>query len=293
MYGFQNLPSQQQQRFWVYTSKGVSNAFQTWSKPSGISFVHIITIGAGAGGSSGLGTNTTAGSLGGGGGGGSGGMTDVFLPAYLVPDVLYINVGLGGAGGTPTTSTSVRNTGIAGGGTYVGYYPIQGNSYNICFANGGNPGNTAGTGGGSGNAATTAQLPISQIGLRNYIVGQNGTLGTIAAGGSSLTAIYRITGGMGAWGGGTIGPTFSPGSEYSLLSYLPQSDTTLPGAGGMSDLLKFIFTTGMPPRSTTGSSSPAAGDSAFGCGGPGGASGNPDSGAGGRGGDGLVIITCG
>jgi hypothetical protein len=293
MQGFLDLASQQQQRFWVYTSKGVSNSFQTWSKPPGISFVHIITIGAGAGGSSGLGTNTTAGSLGGGGGGGSGGMTNVFLPAHLIPDILHINIGLGGAGGAPTTSTTVRGTGVAGTGTYVGYYPNQGAGYTICFAAGGSAGNTGGTGGTGGSTAGTTNIPVSQIGLRNYIAGQNGTQGTISSGATSLTAVYRITGGMGAWGGGTIGPTFSPGSEYSLLTYLPQADPTLPGAGGMSNLLKFIFTTGMPPRSTTGSSAVEAGNSAFGCGGPGGASGNPNSGAGGRGGDGLVILTCG
>jgi hypothetical protein len=293
MQGFLDLASQQQQRFWVYTSKGVSNSFQTWSKPPGISFVHIITIGAGAGGSSGLGTNTSAGSLAGGGGGGSGGMTSTFLPAHLVPDILHISIGLGGAGGVPTTSTTVRNTGAAGGGTSVGYYPNQGAGYTLCAANGGNAGNTGGLGGAGGTALGTSNLPISQIGLRNYLVGQSGTQGTISSGATSLTAVYRITGGMGAWGGTTIGPTFSPGSEYSLLTYLPPADPTLPGAGGMGDLLKFVFTTGMPPRSTTGSSSPEAGNSAFGCGGPGGASGNPNSGAGGRGGDGLVIITCG
>jgi hypothetical protein len=292
MNGFQDLPSQQQQRFWVYTSKGVSNAFQTWSKPPGISFVHIITIGAGAGGSSGLGTNTTAGSLGGGGGGGSGGMTSVFLPAYLVPDILHINVGLGGSGGATTTSTTVRGTGVAGGATYVGYYPNQGAGYTLCVANAGAAGNSAGTGGGGGPIMVSTNMPVSQFGLRTYVVGQNGTQGTISSGVGSLTAVYRITGGMGAWGGGTIGPTFSPPADYALTTYLPQTDPTLPGAGGMSDLLKFIFTTGMPPRSTTGSSSPEAGNSAFGCGGPGGASGNPNSGAGGRGGDGLVIITC-
>ena len=293
MQGFQDLASQQRQRFWVYTSKGVSNAYQTWSKPPGISFIHIIAIGAGAGGSSGLGTNTTAGTLSGGGGGGSGGMTSTFLPAHLVPDILHINVGLGGAGGAPTTSTTVRGTGAAGTTTYVGYYPNQGAGYTICYAAGGSAGNTAGTGGTGGTIAGTTNMPVSQIGLRTYIAGQNGTGGSISSGTTSLTAVYRITGGMGSWGGGTVGPTFSPPADYAFPTYLPQSDTTLPAAGGISDLLKFIFTTGMPPRSTTVASAVEAGNSAFGCGGPGGASGNPNSGAGGKGGDGLVIITCG
>jgi hypothetical protein len=291
MYGFQDLASQQQQRFWVYTSKGVSNGFQTWSKPPGISFVHIIAIGAGAGGSSGLGTNT--GALAGGGGGGSGGLTNTFLPAYLVPDILHIAVGIGGAGGAPTTSTTVRNTGTAGTTTYVGYYPSTGTGYTICTAANGNAGNSAGTGGGGAGALSTTNMPTSQIGLRTYIAGQGGTIGSISSGGSSLTAVYRITGGMGGWGSGTVGPTLSPPAEYGLLTYTPSTDVTAAGAGGMVDLVKFLSTTGMPALSSAAVSAQPSGNSGFGCGGPGGAAGNPNSGAGGRGGDGLVIITCG
>ena len=117
MNGFQHLPSQQDQRFWVYTAKNVSNSYWTWLKPPGISFIHIIAIGAGGGGSSSAIWQTGVARVGG-GGGGSGGMTSTFLPAYLVPDTLYINVGIGGAGGA-STNTTTPNAGLAGTATYA------------------------------------------------------------------------------------------------------------------------------------------------------------------------------
>ena len=115
MNGFQHLPSQQDQRFWVYTANRPSNGFQTWSKPPGISFVHILYC---IGGEveevldlvqeehlEVVGADQVE-------------MTDVFLPAYLVPDTLFINVGLGGAGGASTASSTTRNNGTAGTATY-------------------------------------------------------------------------------------------------------------------------------------------------------------------------------
>jgi hypothetical protein len=286
MYGFQDLASQQQQRFWVYTGNKVSNGYQTWLKPPGINFVHIFCIGGGGGGSSGLGSGGAVG----GSGGGSGGMTNVFLPSFLVPDTLFINVGLGGAGGASTTSSTTRNNGTAGTITYVSYHPTQGAGYSLCFANNGNGGSA--TGGSGGGAASSTNMPISQVGLRTYQAGQNGIGGTGGSGTSNLTAIYRITGGIGAWGAGGAGPTLGPPGDYGPITYAP-SDATQPGGGGINDLIKFIFTTGLPARSSTVASAQNSGNSGYGCGGPGGAGGNPNSGAGGRGGDGLVIITCG
>lgn len=286
MNGFQHLPSQQDQRFWVYTGNKVSNGFQTWLKPPGINFVHILCIGGGGGGSSGLGSGGASG----GSGGGSGGMTNVFLPAYLVPDTLFINVGLGGAGGASTTSSTTRNNGLNGGSTYVSFSPVQGAGYSLCFAGGGGGG--AATAGGGASAASTANMPVSQMGVRTYQPGSSGTAGTGGSGTTNLLAIYRITGGIGAWGAGGAGPTFTPAADLALLTYAP-SDATQPGGGGFNDLTKFVFTTGFPARSSTVASAQDSGNSGYGCGGPGGAGGNPNSGAGGKGGDGLVIITCG
>jgi hypothetical protein len=297
MYGFQDLASQQQQRFWVFTPTGTiaTSVFQTWRKPPGISFVHIIAVGGGAGGASGLGTNS-GGTLAGGGGGGSGSVTNVFLPAYLVPDILYIAPGRGGPGGVPTTSTTVRNVGTAGQGTFIGYHPVTSAGYTLCFANGGNPGNSAGTG-GTTSATNTLSLPAAQIGLRSYYTAQAGGTGTINLNTSNIAAVHRITGGVGGWGapGFNTGPTLIMAGDSSLQTYnayLSNTDTS-PGPGGIVDLVNFVFGSGLPARAQTTVSAQASGNSYYGCGGAGGASGNPNSGAGGRGGDGFVIITCG
>lgn len=288
MNGFQHLPSQQEQRFWVYTGNKTTSGFQTWSKPPGINFVHIICVGAGGGGASGQGAG---GALQAGGGGGSGAMTSVFLPAYLIPDILYINVGLGGAGGA-AASTSTRIAGNAGQATIVSFYPDTGLSYTICRAAGGGAAPAGGTGGGGAAAVGTTSLPTSQIGLRTYQSGQTGTTGTGGSAASNLAAIYRISAGIGGWGGGQ-GPTFSYAVDYAPRTQTPEASTAVPGMGGVNDLIKFTSSTGIPARGNTTGESQPSGNSGFGSGGPGGAAGGTTSGAGGNGGDGLVIITCG
>ena len=133
MNGFQHLPSQQDQRFWVYTGDGVSrgaglgSAYQTWIKPPGISFVHIIAVGA-AGGGSGAYIYQAGTAARGGSGGGSGAMTSAFLPAYLVPDTLYVTVAKGGLGGTAGNIGGFPNvTGL--------FYGNMGNQIFICIVN--------------------------------------------------------------------------------------------------------------------------------------------------------------
>ena len=91
MDGFQHLPSQQQQRFWVYTGMSGSTAFQTWNKPPGISFVQIICVGAGGGGGAGAGyyIAPSAGvQIFAPAGGAHGTMTTTLLPAFNVPVTL-------------------------------------------------------------------------------------------------------------------------------------------------------------------------------------------------------------
>jgi len=131
MYGFQNIASQQQQRFWVYTGNKNNTGFQTWLKPPGISFVHIITIGPGAGGSGAYPYAAGTAARGGSGGGG-GAMNSVFLPSYLVPDIVYVNIGLGGQGGGSSTVTGTANAGLVGQDlTYVTFYPVKSVGYAI------------------------------------------------------------------------------------------------------------------------------------------------------------------
>lgn len=295
MDGFQHLPSQQQQRFWVYSAANRPvNGFQPWTKPPGISFVHIICIGAGGGASSSAIWQTGV-LRAGGGGGASGGLTTVLLPAYLVPDTLYVNIGIGGAGGA-ATNTTTANAGVVGTATYVTYYPAQTAGYILCVANGGGGGSPAGSAGLGGSAQTTTSLPISQIGLRNYLAGQNGQTGGSTAAPATLTAVYRISGGGGG-GGNTAANAVQAGSgidmagDYALQRILSQPA----GSDGakIENLIQFLSSGGTGASSSTTISGSTGGFGGFGSGGGGGSVGPGLGGAGGRGGDGLVIITCG
>ena len=76
-----------------------------WYKPQGITMVHIFAVGGGAGG--GGGQVYTAGVGGGGGsGGGSAASGKIIFPAKLLPDILYVNVGVGGLGGASISNGS-------------------------------------------------------------------------------------------------------------------------------------------------------------------------------------------
>jgi hypothetical protein len=292
MNGFQHLPSQQDQRFWVYTGNKNSTGFQTWLKPPGINFVHIITIGAGGGGSSAAIWQTGVARTGG-GGGGSGGMTSAFLPAYLIPDTVYINVGIGGAGGA-STNTITANAGVAGTATYAGYYPVQTAGYILCVAAGGVGGTAGGIGGAAGAALTTTSLPISQIGIRTYIAGQAGTSGGNAGAGAT-TATYRITGGGGGSGNNAANAVGSGSSVSMAGEYFSAILPSPAGTNGVKveDLIRFISAGGPGASSSTTISGSNGGWGGFGSGGGGGSVGPGLGGAGGNGGDGLVIITCG
>jgi hypothetical protein len=300
MYGFQDLASQQQQRFWVYTGNKNNTGFQTWIKPPGISFVHIITIGPGAGGS-GTYPYSAGTAARGGSGGGSGAMNSVFLPAYLIPDIIYINVGLGGTGGGSSTVIGTANAGTAGQDlTYVTFYPVKSTGYAVCIASPGGAGTVPAAGAGAigGNAGATANstfFPVSQIGLRNYIPGQAGSTGQQNSAGS-LTAIYRVTGGAGGSGNTAGNITGNGGGISAVGEYTLQTIAASPaGTNGsqLNDLVKFIFGGGTGAASSTTISGSNGGSGGYGCGGGGGGVGPGLGGAGGAGGDGLVIITCG
>jgi len=302
MYGFQDLASQQQQRFWVYTGNKNNTGFQTWIKPPGISFVHIITIGPGGGGSSTfplvLGTANR-----GGGGGGGGSMNSVFLPAFLVPDRVYVNVGLGGLGGASSSVANTANIGTAGQDlTYVTFHPVKSAGYALCNASPGGAaavpvggGGGGAQGGAAGATATSTFFPNSQIGLRNYQGGQAGGAGANGAA-TSVTGVTRITGGGGGAGntGANVvgaGASILPVGEYTLQTIASSPAGT--NGSQLNDLLKFVFSGGTGAASSTTISGSDGGNGGYGCGGGGGGLGPGLGGAGGKGGDGLVIITCG
>ena len=96
---------------------GTADWFE-WVKPRGVQTVNILAIGGGGGGGGGS-TNSTGTVRGGGGGGGTGGMVRVTgIPAMFLPDVLYVQPGIGGGGGnagaTGVTGTAGALTAASG-----------------------------------------------------------------------------------------------------------------------------------------------------------------------------------
>lgn len=283
-------------------------------------------IGGGGGGGSGR-AHTTAGiTTTGGGGGGSSSITNGFFPANLLPDILYIQVGVGGAGGGGQTTSTNGSPGLSGTLSYVSIQPTT-NSNSVLIASG----NAAAGGGDGGLAASTptvnggtagqafSRTLGSSTGILNYlgiINSSNGETGAQSAFGTptasnNVSLSFPISAGAG--GAGTTTAQFAGGNILSL-GIIPQISGGIGGGGngnnGFSNLVPslnssiqfpFFFTGGAGGGSTINASSSTVGgdggNGSYGSGGGGGGAvvktASPRlSGAGGRGGDGLIIINC-
>ncbi len=291
----------------VFYNIGSGDTWQTWTKPRNAKFIYLNVIGGGGGGGSApnTGINTVRG---GGGGGGSSSMSSGIFPACVLPDTLYIQVGLGGAGGT------LGSAGSAGRISYVSAQPnITASNVILASGNSGGGGGGAGTSSSGGVAGTAGTVltqntcGLSYLGSINFSVGQVGQAGSIGngtAGGSFAGFSLPLTGGAGAGGinssnvigvGGSITgnlfwPTIAGGTATSIdgksgyQSNMPSTNT--------SRKLPMFFMGGAGASSTTGTTGGNGGNGAYGCGGGGGGGGNVSPGIGGNGGNGLVIITC-
>lgn len=288
----------------TFYSDGTTTTWQTWNKPKNSKFVYFYMLGGGGGGA------------GGGGGGASSSITRAYIPSFLIPDTLYVQVGVGGAGGIGTAVDRV-----AGSSGTLSYVSTQPNilTSNLILASGNaaaTGGLTGSTGGGTaGTAFTIANGLISSFSIFQSNGGQNGAAGGgVASVGGSISIIFPVSGGAGGGGqrsvnnggaGGTINagvfsPSISGGTAgTALLS--PTSGRN--GYGGQ--LPSSNLSIKQPPYFTGGSGGGGVGnlsndiggkggDGMFGSGGGGG--GNTDlaggrvPGTGGKGGDGLVII---
>lgn len=286
---------------------GISNtdggSWVVWEKPRGTHMIRITCIAGGGGGGSGYSNNTT-GSRGGGGGGGSSAISIVTIPAYALPDRLYVSSGVGGAGGAANPATA--NLGSDGIRSYVCIAQDIGAIYRVCYADSGKAGTTppdavptGGSAGNGGTVATIADMLLASHGIRNFIAGQAGT-----AGGTTVNAIsitypttgLLLSGGVGGNGGNAIntGSMNAPTQTvYNIFSQL----TTVAGSGNDGQPGREIY----QPLLSTGASGGAANSSTgaggnggvggFGSGGGGGGAGGANAaGGGGKGGNGLVII---
>jgi hypothetical protein len=270
-------------------------SWHSWTKRKTASMVHILLIGSGGNGGLGVaGANSTAA---GGGGGGSGAQTSVLIPAYMLPDTIYISLAYGGAAiasyvSFDRTTTAQSLIAIANGG-----------------GNGGNAaGATAGAAGAAGGVATIAGMPRAGTGFIQLLAGQAGIIGGTTVAGAAQTApttglvVAGGTGGgglpaaaavgtaggnftgTGVWrsllGGTSAGASSTGGNGDSGVEYYDSIWLPTPGCGGASG------------GGTTGGSG-SGGNAGAGCGGggSGGCITGQVVGAIGRGGSANCIIT--
>jgi len=93
MLNFTHIVSQQQQTYTFYSIG--TDIWQPWNKPRNAKFIEIFCVG---GGGAGVAPTLSTGTGTGGGGGSSAGIVRGLIPAFLLPDTLYILVGKGGVG---------------------------------------------------------------------------------------------------------------------------------------------------------------------------------------------------
>ena len=161
-----NYPTPQGANVQIFNKGGSTS---DWVKPQGASFVWFTLIGAGGAGGTGDVSNS-------GQGGGSGAVTNFMGPAFLMPDVLRVNVGAG-----------VFNT--AGTSSSIVYQTKDGTGYTLLSATGGGRGTTSGFGAGGG--AMTANY-FTATGSFQSVAGQSGSNTTITA--STTTFLCGGTG---------------------------------------------------------------------------------------------------
>lgn len=263
--------------------------WQTWRKPLGVSMVNVICIGGGAGGGGGA-VGAGAGS---GGGAGSSGITRVTVPAFLIPDSLYIQVGAGGAGVTASQGGSgiLSYVAIAPDITASNVLAVSGNAATVGGVTG-----TAGIDGGAGaggSIATIANMPLAGLGHFDLIAGQVGKAGSSTS--HAIPVTSTLSGGGNAGGGGGGGS----GGSYAAIagSFLSEQRAALTTTGVLetpsgNTLWKPFFNFGGNGGSQGGTTGAPGGHGAYGGGGGGGGVGSTTGGKGGDGGNGIVLITC-
>jgi hypothetical protein len=246
-------------------------AWHSWTKRKTASMVHILLLGSGGNGGLGVaGANSTAA---GGGGGGSGGQTSVLIPAYMLPDVLFISLAYGGSAvasyvSFDRTTTAQSLLAIANGG-----------------GNGGNAaGATAGAAGAAGGVATIAGMPRAGSGIYTLLAGQAGIIGGAAVAAAAQTAPTTgliVAGGTGGGGlpaaaaVGTAGGAFTGTGVWLTRAAATSggaSSTGTDGGAGIDTYNNIFLPTpgcgGASGGGTTGGSG-AGGHGGSGCGGGG------------------------
>ena len=257
----------------IYTANG------TWTKPDGAKSVQITLVAGGGGGGSGR-ASASGTAAGGGGGGAGGGRSFITLDAALLGATESVTVGAGGAGGA---AQAVGNNGVEGengGASAFGLWLSASQTFSTA------KGGTSTAGGGAAAAGTRALSFGSNGGAGS------GTFVTGGAGGNGAAAS-----GGGAGGGVTAGGTTSLGGNggFSFQYNGGAATNAGPGVNGAS------VPTGSPYGSNGGGGGSSSktenamnggnGGNYGGGGGGGGGSQGFNSGAGGNGAPGIVVVT--
>jgi len=255
----------------------VYTASDTWTKPSGITFVEVTCIGAGGGGAGGEGA-AAGNSRTGGAGGGGGQISKIIMRASDLASNVSVTVGTAGTGGNGGTAGAGSN-GVAGGNTSFGTYLI---------AYGGALGTFGAAGGAGGTNTAVTTSPANAIAGQggagspsaiSPVVGCSAEYGGAGAGStSSNDTTVASAGGSSLFGGGGGG---GGGSVSSVNAYRQ------PGAGGSYQ----VYTSGGGGAAGTSAATSTVGTagtsrSGFGCGSGGGGGGGDGDSVGSVGGDG-------
>ena len=310
MYGF---PVQGQCDERIFTPQGGTLSWQTWHKPRGAKMIFMWACSGGAGGGGGFtGVSTT--DRAGGGGGGCGSVARLIVPAFMVPDILHVQAGIGGLG-----VGSGGGTAGSGGISYVsmGAWPVGtvasltvDNNLFLMSGAAGPTGGATGTGTTAGAAGAAGTIPVITAQNRGgyaawwfATVGLVGFIGGAVADGAGAAASNVLGDSVpfsgGAGGSGSTGANVTGGAVTGAGIFV-----TIPGGTGTGAAINggagYSWTPGgsMPLMSTGGSGGAAVdagqggngGNGGFpGSGGGGGGAGTT-GGRGGNGGDGVVII---
>jgi len=280
----------------LVTTYDVADSPGIWTKDSRTTYIRLIMWGGGGGGSSGR-KGASAGTVSGGGGGG-GGLFWTEGPESFFGATANFVVGAGGAGGASQTSDGgAQNVGTNGGNTTFG----------LSIAEGGTGGQASGTQSSvcvtpffCGTAQSTSGAPTTSGGTSATNIGNvNLSVSGMATGGGSGGGTNTATERAGGTGGGILDST---GSNIVAPAAGGLESTGINGSNGATLTAINFLTGGLGGGGGGGYSVGAGGATTGGNGGngsiPGGGGGGgggglnavADSGPGGNGADGRIIV---
>lgn len=275
----------------------------TWTKPAGASDTSIVRIhvtSAGGGGAGGARSATLTAKRGGGGGAG-GCISEIDMLAGDITDTVAVVIGLGGAGGIAAIADSTT------GATLDGYDGGE-SSFGDYLSAAGGPKGSGGSNGSGGGGGTYSQPAYDYLTFRGMSGGDSSHTGVAASGEtwvfSTTIILFNLFRGCGGGGGGggitaaDVALAGGSGSDIDSVTFVPSTFRGLGGlvptvGGNFGGTLGFGGGGGGGTRQASGVGTNGV-DGGYPGGGGGGGSASINgfqSGAGGHGSDGVVVVT--